>query len=83
MVPPFEEAAFALEPSMYTKIPVQTQFGYHVIKVESERVAQAPSFEDSVEKLRAEAAQAAGGAYVERLRDGAKIERFEADGTKK
>ena len=62
---------------------MQTQFGYHVIKVEFERVAQAPSFEDSVEKLRAEAAQAAGGAYVERLRAGAKIERFEADGTKK
>jgi len=83
MVPPFEEAAFALEPGTYTKTPVQTQFGYHVIKVEFERVAQAPSFEDSVEKLRAEAAQAAGGAYVERLRAGAKIERFEADGTKK
>lgn len=83
MVPPFEEAAFALKPGMYTKTPVQTQFGYHVIKVESERAAQAPSFEDSVEKLRADAAQAAGGAYVDRLRADAKIERFEIDGTKK
>lgn len=82
MVPPFEEAAFALKPGTYTKTPVQTQFGFHVIKVEADRAAQPPSFEDSVEKLRADAAQAAGGAYVERLRGDAKIERFDIDGVK-
>ncbi len=82
MVPPFEQAAFALKPGTYTKTPVQTQFGFHVIKVEAERAAQAASFEDSVEELRAEAAQAAGGAYVDRLRGDAKIERFDLDGKK-
>jgi parvulin-like peptidyl-prolyl isomerase len=31
MVAPFEEAAFALAENQYTKVPVNTQFGYHVI----------------------------------------------------
>ncbi|MFC1722664.1 peptidylprolyl isomerase [Nanoarchaeota archaeon] len=31
MVPPFEQAVFELEEGEYTKEPVQTQFGYHVI----------------------------------------------------
>ncbi|MCD1633462.1 peptidylprolyl isomerase [Martelella mediterranea] len=37
MVPPFEEAAFALEPGKYTETPVKTDFGYHVIEVEDRR----------------------------------------------
>ena len=32
MVKPFEQAAFSLEKGEYTKEPVKTQFGYHVIK---------------------------------------------------
>ncbi len=82
MVPPFEEAAFALKDGSYTREPVQTQFGFHVIKVEARRDAPAPSFEDSVEELRAQAAQAAGTAYVDKLRTKAKIERFAIDGSK-
>ncbi len=80
MVPPFEEAAFALDAGTHTREPVQTQFGFHVIKVEERRAAAPPSFEDSVEDLRADAAQAAGSAYVERLRGDAEIERFSIDG---
>ena len=34
MVPEFSAAAFALEVGQYTKEPVQTQLGYHVIKLE-------------------------------------------------
>ncbi|UUP17123.1 peptidylprolyl isomerase [Nitratireductor thuwali] len=45
MVPEFEEAAFALEPGEFTKEPVKSQFGYHVIKVEDRRQQQPPAFE--------------------------------------
>ncbi|MBW3096481.1 peptidylprolyl isomerase [Pseudohoeflea coraliihabitans] len=45
MVPAFEEAAFALEPGEFTKEPVQSEFGFHVIKVEDRRAAAPPSFE--------------------------------------
>ncbi|SIQ64462.1 peptidyl-prolyl cis-trans isomerase C [Rhizobium sp. RU35A] len=48
MVPEFEEAAFALQKGQYTKTPVKSQFGWHVIKVEDKRDAQPPAF-DQVE----------------------------------
>ena len=34
MVPPFEKAAFSLEKGEYTKEPVKTRFGYHLIFIE-------------------------------------------------
>ena len=52
MVPAFEKAAFAMEPGTYTKEPVETQFGWHVIKVEEKREAQKPSFEQIKDQVR-------------------------------
>ncbi len=54
MVPEFEEAAFALDKGQYTKTPVKTQFGYHVIKIEDKRDAAPPPLEqvqDQVKQL--------------------------------
>ena len=48
MVPEFEEVAFALDKGAYTKTPVKTQFGFHVIKVEDKRDAPPPPY-DQVE----------------------------------
>ena len=56
MVPEFEKAAFALEVGAYTKEPVQTQFGWHVIKVEDKRAQQPPAFEQVKDQVRSAAA---------------------------
>src|SRR5690606_280692 len=52
MVPEFEAAAFEIEPGSYAKEPVQTQFGWHVIKVEDKRQQPAPEFEQVSEEIR-------------------------------
>ncbi|MDY6963952.1 MULTISPECIES: peptidylprolyl isomerase [Pseudorhizobium] len=52
MVPEFEEAAFALEKGAYTKTPVQSQFGFHVIKLEDRRDVQPPAFEQVEPQIR-------------------------------
>lgn len=45
-VKPFSDAMVALKAGEYTQTPVQTQFGFHVIRLEESRDAQLPSFEE-------------------------------------
>lgn len=52
MVKEFEAAAFGLEKGAYTKTPVKTDFGWHVIKVEDKRVAPPPAFEQVQPQIR-------------------------------
>jgi peptidyl-prolyl cis-trans isomerase C len=79
MVPEFATAAFELEPGEITREPVQTQFGYHVIKVEDRRSVER-SFEEVEQQLRQEVAQGVVGDLVEGLRGQAAIERFSLEG---
>ncbi len=48
MVPEFEAAAFALDKGAYTKEPVKSQFGFHIILKEDARDSEPPQF-DQVE----------------------------------
>jgi len=52
MVPEFEKAAMALDVGKYTKEPVQTQFGFHVIKLEDKRVQQPPAFDQVKDQVK-------------------------------
>jgi len=52
MVPEFETAAFALEVGAYTKEPVKTQFGFHVIKLEEKRAVAPPAFDKIKDQVR-------------------------------
>jgi peptidyl-prolyl cis-trans isomerase C len=61
--------------------PVRSPFGWHVIKVEARRTAEAPSFEDSLETLRQAAFDETVQDTVNRVRASAKVERFNEDGT--
>ena len=45
-VKPFSDAMVALKAGEITQTPVQTQFGFHVIKLEESRDAQLPTFDE-------------------------------------
>jgi peptidyl-prolyl cis-trans isomerase C len=77
MVAPFAEAAFALPPGQVTPNPVQTQFGWHVIKVERREEAPKPSFEQASPQLRRDLSEASVNALVAELRSRAEIERLD------
>ncbi len=81
MVPEFDKVVFDLKPGELFDDPVKTQFGFHVIKVEERRKKEVPPFEKVKEQLRAEISQSLGAAYVEGLREKAKIVRFTLDGS--
>jgi peptidyl-prolyl cis-trans isomerase C len=81
MVPEFEKAAYALKPEAYTKKPVKTQFGWHVIKAGSRKIEEVPSFELMKPKLRNIIFQNTIEAFINDLRKNAKIELFNLDGT--
>jgi peptidyl-prolyl cis-trans isomerase C len=83
MVPEFADAAFALKKGEYTKTPVKTQFGWHVIKVEDRRTGKPPSFEESREQIADEVARDVINQKVAELRKGASVETFNLDGSKK
>ncbi len=52
MVKPFSDAVATLNKGAYTSSPVQTEYGWHVIKLEDTRATVAPSFESSKEEIR-------------------------------
>lgn len=79
MVPEFEQAAFALATGQYTKEPVQTQFGWHVIKKEEERAAQPPAFDAVKDTVRQIVLQEKYVGLVEGARKGVTIEVLDAD----
>lgn len=76
MVPDFSKAAFAIKPGSYSKKPVKTQFGWHVIKVEERRNRAVPSYEQVAEVLRQQLGNEALRKLIEDLRAKAKIETF-------
>jgi len=74
MVPEFEKAAFALKPGEYTKEPVQSQFGFHVIQLEDRRTKQPPAFDQVSDQIRSIIMRERYVETVKKLRDGLKID---------
>lgn len=74
MVKPFEEAVVAMKPGEM-KGPVQTDFGWHLIKLAETRAAQAPALDEVREELAAEIEQKVVQAHLETLTTAAKVEK--------
>lgn len=74
MVAPFSEAAAKLNKGEYTKEPVQTQFGWHVIILDDTRETTPPPFEDVKDRLKMLLANQQLQQHVEELKSSASIE---------
>lgn len=81
MVPAFATAAFALQPGQYTKTPVQTQFGWHVILCEGKRTAPTPALADVQDQIKQKLADQAVQATLDQARSQVQVQIFNADGT--
>jgi peptidyl-prolyl cis-trans isomerase C len=81
MVPAFANAAFALKVGQYTKTPVQTQFGWHVILCEGKRTAPTPALADVKDQIRQQLADDAIKATLADARSKVKIVINNQDGT--
>ncbi len=73
MVKPFSEAVTKLQKGSYTQTPVQTQFGWHVIKLENTRDLQPPAYDKVKEGLQKQLQQRQLEKLLADLRSKAKI----------
>jgi peptidyl-prolyl cis-trans isomerase C len=76
MVPQFGAMAFQLKPGEISE-PVQTQFGWHVIKVEDKRAKPLPKFEDVKGEIETYLVRKAQQDIVMGLRGDLKLERLD------
>ena len=76
MVPPFEKAAFSLNKNEISQRPVQTQFGWHVIKIFDKRIPEAPSYESMKNKLIQDLERKIVSKKIQDLRNDALIEKL-------
>ncbi len=72
-VKPFSEAMQALKKGQFTTQPVQTQFGWHVIRLDDSRAAQLPSFESVKDQLAESLQRKKLGEFQQALKDKAKV----------
>ena len=75
MVKPFADAVKGLKKGEVTAQPVQTQFGWHIIKLEETRTITPPPFDQVKEQISNRVEQKKLQAYVDQLKKTAKIDK--------
>jgi peptidyl-prolyl cis-trans isomerase C len=73
-VKPFSDAMVKLDKGQMTDAPVQSQFGWHIIKVDDVREAQFPPLDQVTPQIREALSQQRMAAFAEQLRKAAKIQ---------
>lgn len=74
-----DEAAAKLQPGEYTAAPVESAFGFHVVKVEERRNRPAPAFETVAPQIRRALESAAAQEIMAELRAEAEVEKLVPD----
>lgn len=69
MVKPFSDAVVALDDGAFSKSPVQTQFGWHVILREESRANEPPTLDSVRDMVKQRVEQAKFQEYMQGLRD--------------
>lgn len=80
MVPEFANAAFAIEPGKYSKEPVKTQFGWHVIQIDEKRQRPEPQFEAVKPQLEAQIRRERLNEMLQKWQKEASIKKFDING---
>jgi len=78
MVPPFEQAAFSLQPGQVSE-PVQSQFGWHIIKLEDRRQSAPPPFEQVGAQLQQQVLLTIFNEEIGRLKSEAAVDVIDAE----
>lgn len=73
MVPPFSQATSEMKKGAYSKKPVKTRFGWHIIKLEDTRKIDPPKFADVKQQLRMVVQNKRLKDYIDNLRKNAKV----------
>lgn len=80
MVPEFSDAAFNMNKGKYSKTPVKTEFGYHVILVEDVRASKPLELKDVEPQLKNMVTQQVIAQIFDDLRNNAKVEKYTLEG---
>ena len=80
MLPEFSDVAFKLKPQEYTKTPVHTRYGWHVIQVLETRVAPPPAYDQVKAEIRQKLLQQYAKAFIAQARSQVKVQLFNASG---
>ena len=83
MVPAFSDAAFSMKKGEFSKAPVKTQFGFHVIKLEDlrkKKTPEVPKLAEMKEQIIGKLAPKTIEKHLKGLRKSAEIKRFSLSG---